>query len=366
MNSQRTDIKDGIDPIRLERAGEVLERHVRKRSTPGAVGLLVRGGGGVACWTAGRHTYEPDAPEVREDDLYDLASLTKVVVTTSICMALESGLDLDERVSEYVPAFRGDGRDAVKIRHLLAHCAGLPAHQRFFETCRGKASVLAAACRTPLTYAPGSATIYSDLSFLLLGAAIEGLGGVPLENLARQYIFGPLEMGQTMFLPGRELLDRIPPTEFQAEQRRGLIHGQVHDGNAWAMGGVAPHAGLFGAAADLGRFLRVMLNGGMHERRRVFSEDAIRRFTSRAELAPGSTRALGWDTVSEAGSSAGRRFSVRSFGHTGFTGTSVWADPERDVGVILLTNRVHPTRENQGIRRLRPEFHDAVMDAVRQ
>ncbi len=364
MQSERTDRRNGPDPRRLRRVQEILERHVRAKCTPGAVGILVRGAGEVACWTAGRHNYEPDSPKVRRDDIYDLASLTKVVATTSICMALEPQLNLDERVDRYVPSFQGDGKDRVTIRHLLAHCAGLPAHQRFFETCRGREAVLSAACGTPLTYPPGTTTIYSDLSFLLLGAAVERAGGAPLEELARGYVLGPAGMEETTFLPGPELLAKIPPTEFQAEQRRGLIHGQVHDGNAWAMGGVAPHAGLFGTAADLGRFLRVILNGGKREGTRVFSEAAIRRFTSRAGLAPGSTRALGWDTVSAAGSSAGRHFSARSFGHTGFTGTSVWVDPERDVGVVLLTNRVHPTRENERIRRLRPEFHDAVMEAA--
>lgn len=279
-------------------------------------------------------------------------------------MALEPHLNLDERVQKYVPSFKGDGKDRVTIRHLLAHCAGLPAHQRFFETCRGREAVLSAACGTPLAYPPGTRTTYSDLSFLLLGAAVEHVGGASLEELAQRYVLGPAGMEETMYLPGRELSARIPPTEFQAEQRRGLIHGQVHDGNAWAMGGVAPHAGLFGTAADLGRFLRVILNGGRVAGTRVFSEAAIRRYTSRAGLAPGSTRALGWDTVSTEGSSAGRHFSVRSFGHTGFTGTSIWVDSERDVGVVLLTNRVHPTRDNEGIRRLRPEFHDAVMEAV--
>lgn len=364
MESVRTDRGDGLDPQRLMRVREVLERHVRATSTPGAVGFLVRGAGEVACWTAGRHMYDAGAPEVREDDMFDLASLTKVVVTTSICMVLEPHLDLDERVDKYVPAFQGDGKDGVTIRHLLAHCAGLPAHQRFFETCTGRDAVLSAACGTPLAYAPGTRTTYSDLSFLLLGAAAEHVGGAPLEELAQRYVLGPVGMIETMYLPGTELLGRIPPTEYQAEQRRGLIHGQVHDGNAWAMGGVAPHAGLFGTAADLGRFLGVILNGGKVAGTRVFSEAAVRRFTSRAGLASGSTRAFGWDTVSTAGSSAGRHFSVRSFGHTGFTGTSVWVDPERGVGVVLLTNRVHPTRENEGIRRLRPEFHDAVMEAV--
>ena len=364
MESERRDCRDDLDPQRLKRVHEVLERHVRTKSAPGAVGLVVRGSGEVAYWTAGRHTYEPDSPAVHRDDLYDLASLTKVVVTTSICMALESCLDLDERVEKYVPAFQGDGKDGVTIRRLLAHCGGLPAHQRFFETCRGRDAVLSAACGTPLAYPPGTRTIYSDLSFFLLGAAVERVGGAPLEDLAEQFVLGPAGMGETMYLPGRKLLDRIPPTEFQAEKRRGLIHGQVHDGNAWAMGGVAPHAGLFGTAADLGRFVRLILNGGRLEGTRVFPAAAIRRFTSQAGLAPGSTRALGWDTVSKSGSSAGRHFSARSFGHTGFTGTSIWVDPERDVGVVLLTNRVHPTRENEGIRRLRPEFHDAVTEAV--
>ena len=255
MESERIERTNGPGPERLRRVREVLKRHVRTKSTPGAVGLVVGGSGEVACWTAGRHTYEADSPKVRKDDMYDLASLTKVVATTSICMALEPQLDLDERVDRYVPAFQGHGKDRVTMRHLLAHCAGLPAHQRFFETSRGRNAVLSAACGTPLAYLPGTRTIYSDLSFPLLGAAVEHVGGASLEELARRYVLGPAGMEETMYLPGPELLGRIPPTEFQAEQRRGLIHGQVHDGNAWAMGGVAPHAGLFGAAADLGRFL---------------------------------------------------------------------------------------------------------------
>ncbi len=354
----------GFDADRLERAREVLVEHVSARTTPGAVGLVVRREGVAARWAVGCHTYDTGAPEVRVDDLYDLASLTKVVVTTTLCMVLEEAgrLDLDAPVVERVPGFRGEGRDRVTARYLLAHCGGLPAHRSLYRTCRSKAEVLEAVCGTPLACEPGTETVYSDLGFLLLGALVEQVGGEALDRLARRAVFEPLGMGETTYCPGAELLPRIPPTEYDGGWRGGLVHGEVHDENAAGMGGVAPHAGLFGTAGDLGRFLRVFLCGGRTEG--VFSEERVRRFTSRAGLVPGSERALGWDTVSEKGSTAGRHFSPVSYGHLGFTGTSMWADPERDLGVVLLTNRVHPTRENLGIRQLRPAFHDAVAKAV--
>jgi len=356
----------GFDPARLARARTVLEDHVRTHTTPGAVALVLRRGGVAAHWAVGRHTYDATAPAVRPDDLYDLASVTKVVVTTTLCMVLEADgrLDLETPVSVQIPAFSGEGRDAVTVRRLLTHCGGLPAHRGFYETCRSKADTVAAVCRTPLTYQPGTETVYSDLGVILLGALVEHLGGGPLDELARRDVFDPLGMAESTYCPGEDLKLRIPPTEADKPWRGRLIHGEVHDENAAAMGGVAPHAGLFAPAGDLGRFLRCFLCGGQLEERQVFPEASVRRFTARANLVPGSTRALGWDTPSEKGSSAGRYFSSGAFGHTGFTGTSVWADPERDLGVILLTNRVHPTRENQDIRKLRPAFHDAVSEAL--
>lgn len=354
----------GFDADRLERAREVLVEYVSACTTPGAVGLVVRREGVAAQWAVGCHTYDGGTPEVRVDDLYDLASLTKVVVTATLCMVLEEAgrLDLDAPVVERVPSFTGEGRDRVTARHLLAHCGGLRAHRSLYWTCRSKVEVLEAVCGTALAYEPGTETVYSDLGFLLLGALVEQVGGEALDRQARRAIFEPLGMRETTYCPKPELLPRIPPTEYDREGRGGLVHGEVHDENAAWMGGVAPHAGLFGTADDLGRFLRTFLCGGRTEG--VFSEERVRKFTSRADLVLGSDRALGWDTISEKGSTTGRHFSPASYGHLGFTGTSMWADPERNLGVVLLTNRVHPTRKNLGIRQLRPAFHDAVVEAL--
>jgi CubicO group peptidase (beta-lactamase class C family) len=355
-----------FDRDRLRAAEEILERHVAERTTPGAVGLAVRREGVVARWAVGRHTYEQDSTQVRADDLYDLASLTKVVVTTTLCMILEAAgnLDLDDAVAKWLPEFDGGSRQRVTVRHLLAHCSGLPAHIPFFESCGSMEEVQSEVLATALTYEPGKDTVYSDLGFLLLGMIVAACGGEALEKLAQRHVFDPVGMGETGYLPNSELLPRIPPTEVNAEHRGGLIHGEVHDGNAAAMGGIAPHAGLFGKADDLGRFLQVMLCGGRRDEAQVFPAEGIGRFTKRAGLADGSSRALGWDTVSVRGSSAGRHFSTSGYGHTGFTGTTLWADPQQDLGVVLLTNRVHPSRDREGIKRLRPEFHGAVAEAV--
>ncbi len=357
----------GFDAERLEKARDVLERHVARGTTPGCVAVLLRREGMAASWAVGRHTYEADARPVRVDDIYDLASLTKIIATTTVGLSLysEGALDLDKPVSAVIPEFAGDGREGVTVRHLMAHCSGLPAHVRFFESCHSKEEVLAAVCRTPLKYATGADSIYSDLGFILLGAILERLTDKSLEQLTQERVIGPLEMLETGYMPSSDLLPRIPPTEEEGFWRHRLIHGEVHDSNAAAMGGIAPHAGLFGKASDLARFLRAMLCGGELEGHKHFSEKDLALFAGRAEIVEGSSRALGWDTPSETGSSAGAHFSPHSFGHTGFTGTSVWADPERDLGVVLLTNRVHPSRDREGIRNLRPEFHDAVAVAMR-
>ncbi len=355
-----------IDHDRLGRVAQVLEHHVAEQTTPGAVGIAVRRKGVVARWAVGHHTYEPDSPSVQVDDLYDLASLTKVVVTTTLCLIMESEgrLDIDAPVAAWLPDFKGNRREFVTLRHLLAHCSGLPAHIPFFETCGSMDEVLDQVLATELVYEPGTDTVYSDLGFLLLGMIVAACGEDAMQNLAQRMVFDPLGMHEIGYLPKPELLSRIPPTEVNAEHRGGLIHGEVHDGNASAMGGIAPHAGLFGKGDDLSRYLQAMLCDGRLDGEQVLPAEGIRKFTRRAGIVEGSTRALGWDTVSVTGSSAGRHFSEGSYGHMGFTGTTVWADPVQDLGVVLLTNRVHPSREGDGIKRLRPEFHDAVAEAV--
>ena len=355
-----------FDDEKLDLARVVLENHVAQKTMPGAVGLVLRRGGVVARWAVGQHTYDWDARSVLVDDLFDLASVTKAVVTTTLCaLFVERGkLDLDAPIKEYVPAFGGGGKDGVTARHVLAHCGGLPAHVHLYKQHAGREDILQAVCDLELAYAPGSETAYSDMGFLLLGMALEAMGGARLDRLAQRFVFDPLGMKDACYCPNVDLRPRILPTEVKANLRQGLVWGEVHDENAAAMGGVASHAGVFATADDLGRFVQMWLCGGMLDGVRILSEDVVGLFTQRAHLAPKSTWALGWDTVSAGGSSSGRYFSERSFGSLGFTGTSVWIDPKRDLGVVLLTNRVHPTRDNWQINELRPAFHDAVSEAL--
>jgi CubicO group peptidase (beta-lactamase class C family) len=204
--------------------------------------------------------------------------------------------------------------------------------------------------------------VYSDLGILLLGEVLERVTGKELEELARTEVLDPLGMSDTMYRPPPSLKSRIAPTE-QDSWRGRLVHGEVHDENAFGLGGVAPHAGLFSTARSLAALAQMMLNGGAYDGKRILNAETIALFTRRVNLVPESSRALGWDTPSEP-SAAGKLFSYSSYGHTGFTGTSLWIDPERELFAILLTNRVHPTRENRKIFDLRPAFHDAVQQAV--
>ena len=364
----------GFNPQKLDRARRVLQHHVHTRTTPGAVGLVLRRAGIVTCWAVGHHTYQSDATPVQINTLYDLASVTKVIATTTLCMLFvdQDRLDLDAPVQFYVPAFTGKNKNRVTVRHLLAHCSGLPAHVHLYKRIRRwtqinadkrqevsrREAMLDAACQHPLTYEPGTDTVYSDLGFLTLGKILETIGGHRLDHLVRQHIFEPLEMNDTWYCPPPHLKHRIAPTEDGSDLRDHLVHGEVHDENTAAMGGIASHAGLFSTAHDLSKCLLAWLGAG------IFPKRSIPQFTTRANIAPNSTWALGWDTVSPGGSSSGRYFSEQSFGILGFTGTSVWGDPIRDLGVILLTNRVHPTRENNQIAHLRPEFHDAISEAL--
>lgn len=312
----------------------------------------------------GRLTYDADAPPVSAGTIYDLASLTKVVATTTMAMILvdEGRLDLDQPVQELLPGFTGPGKKAVTVRHLLTHSSGLPAVAPLYKEIRGREAYLERIQAMDLEYPPGSRSTYSDLGIILLGEILERTAGQPLEAFVRERVLGPLGMRDTRFRPPAELWPRIAPTEVDPWRGR-LIHGEVHDENAFALGGAAPHAGLFGTAGDLARFAQMLLNSGTLEGRRIVSQETVALFTRRAGI-PGSDRALGWDTKSAEGSSAGTLFSPRSFGHTGFTGTSIWIDPERKVFVILLTNRVHPTRENNLIREVRPAVADAVVRAL--
>ena len=306
----------------------------------------------------GTLTYDAGAAPARLDTWFDLASLTKVVATVPIAMRhVESErLALDAPVSSWLDGWSEGARADVRVRHLLDHSSGLPAYAPLWRQARGREAFARAIAELPLESAPGSVSVYSDLGFMLLGFILENVGGAPLD---RQ--FGDLgaALGEIAYSPGAGLRPRIAPTEIDPD--RGLRHGEVHDENAAALGGVAAHAGLFGTAAAAAAYARLVLRT-FREATLLGSPATMRLFAARTGV-PGSSRALGWDTMLPT-SSCGTRMSPTAIGHTGFTGTSLWIDWEHGVYVVLLTNRVHPTRDNEQLRELRPRLHDAILGAL--
>ena len=354
-----------LDEKLLVRATAVLEHHVRHQTTPCASAAILNREGTVAKWVVGRHTYAADAKALGFGDLFDLASVTKVMATATLLgMFSERGdIDLDAPVYATIPEFRADAR--ITPRALLAHCGGLPAHIHLYKRLIDRKEVVRAVCKMDLEYAPLSKSVYSDMGYILLGELLERRFSAPLNELFRDCIREPMGLYETVFGPGESAKPRIVPTERDLAWRGRLVHGEVHDENASVMRGVAPHAGLFATLDNVSRFAQMWLNEGVLDGKRFLGKDTVRMFRSRAMLDDDSTWALGWDTVSAEGSTSGQHFSSESYGILGFTGTSIWVDPAKEIAVVLLTNRVHPTRDNLGIRKLRPEFHDAAIEAVK-
>jgi len=351
----------------LQPAYDVLDRAVADHAFPGGV-LAVGYHGVLAVHAFGRQTYDANSPAVTPATIYDAASLTKSVVTTTlVAMQVEAGqIDLDATVAHYIPEWASgpnpDWRSRVTIRHLLTHTSGLPAHEDFYKTVKNSREMIARICAEPLAYEPGTQSVYSDLGFILLGEILQRVTGRALDQLAHERIFAPLGMDSTTFKPGAALRPRIAPTENDASWRKRLIHGEVHDENAFAMGGVAGHAGMFATAPDLAAFCQMVLNGGIYAHRRLLAPATVGLFTSPSALGQG-TRTLGWMLPTE-NSASGQFFAPGSFGHLGFTGTSIWIDPSRELFVVLLTNRVYPTRDNEKIAEVRPAVHDAIVQAL--
>jgi CubicO group peptidase (beta-lactamase class C family) len=337
---------------RFAAAASIVERGVSRRAYPGATIEVGNHAGVLWREAVGTLTYAPDAPRVTSDTVYDLASLTKVIATTTRAMqAVEAGaLALDTRVAERLREWRGADREAVTVADLLEHASGLTAYLPFFRDHHGRAEFERAICTLPLEYAPRTQSIYSDLGFILLGFMLEDAGAG---------LSGFDQPGIT-FNPPRDWKDRCAPTELDLWRGR-LLQGEVHDENAWVLGGIAAHAGLFGTAAAVGRFARDVL-GGMGGATTFARPATFARFARKSSV-PASSRALGWDTMLPT-SSCGTRLSPRALGHTGFTGTSLWIDPEHDLYVVFLTNRVHPSRDNNAIQPIRRAMHDAVMQAI--
>jgi CubicO group peptidase (beta-lactamase class C family) len=344
-------------------ARRILDEAVGARAFPAVVAEVGQAAGPLWCHAAGRLTYDTDAPAAGRETVFDLASLTKVISTTTLAMHLvaEGAMSLDDPASTWLAEWRGSDRTDVSVRDLLSHTSGLPGHLPLYEDHAGRADYQRTLATLPLEYAPRTRAVYSDLGFILLGFILEDAGGAPLAQLFER-VSRVVEPEPLKFNPPRSWRAHIAPTEVDPWRGRLLV-GEVHDENAWALGGVAGHAGLFGTAAAVGRFARATLR--LLAGAPASQETATARlFARRREAIPNSSRALGWDTMLPT-SSCGQRMSSASIGHTGFTGTSIWIDPEADVYVVLLTNRVHPTRRNDAILGVRPAFHDAVMCALR-
>jgi serine-type D-Ala-D-Ala carboxypeptidase len=407
-------------------AFSLLKDAIAARAFPAASIAVTRGGKLIALKAFGHFIYEKDsgAPfkpvsglsgdfdsAVTPSTLFDLASLTKVIATTTMAMILyERGLlELDAPIIGTLPEFLADSCDEidprrhdVTFRMLLAHSSGLPAYEKLFLKAHSRDELLFAALTTALSADPGVRAEYSDIGFITLGAALERIANEEsLAQFCQREIFGPLAMSNTTFNPPADLRPQIPPTADERKQQHGpgtcalettdsdaissagpkdvsptdahssfrdhviqgrIVQGFVQDENARVLGGIAPHAGLFSTAEDLARFAHCMLNGGAP----ILRPATIALFTRRQSTPPGTSRALGWDTPSSPASpsQSGKYFGPASFGHLGYTGTSLWIDPERQLSITLLSNRTWPDCANQAIRQIRPQFYDAIVKAL--
>jgi CubicO group peptidase (beta-lactamase class C family) len=342
-------------------AADIVQRGVDERAFPAAV--VEVGTRGDVLWhqAFGRLDSDPESPVTQKDTLFDLASLTKVIATTSLVMRLvERGtLALDQTIRSWIPEWRGNDREDVTLRSLLTHSSGLTAWLPFYRDHTGRQEFQHAICSLPLEYPPDTQSIYSDLGFILLGFIVEDAGGAAFSSQAAR-LLSEITSAPLMFNPPAEPRSSIAPTEQDSWRGRRLV-GEVHDENCWALGGAAGHSGLFGTAQAVGDFARAMLGALKGTDPRIAGTETVRLFVKRSAAVPGS-RALGWDTMLPT-SSCGTNISRSAFGHTGFTGTTLWIDPEREAYVVFLTNRVNPTRENTAIQKIRPALHDAILTA---
>ena len=365
-----------------------IEAAVERGVFPGAVVLVSRAGTVLYRRAVGWRSLEPTRTPLNEEVIFDVASLTKPLATTLALMLLikEKKIRLDDRISRFFPNFGVYGKTHVTFRHLLSHSSGLPAIRPYYreiadrEAKEGKVGLLGTRSAREFVYTqlqrekleapPGRQAIYSDLGFILLGAVIEEISGMGLDQYCRDKIFRPLGLASTTFLnlelirrhKLQPVLEKFAPTE-RCSWRKRVLCGEVHDDNAYAMAGVAGHAGLFSTVDDINQLVNLLI--GCYQGEHPFLPSAlVREFWTRDRNVPGSTWALGWDTPSPQHSSAGELFSSLSVGHLGFTGTSLWIDLQRQTHVIVLSNRIHPRRDNEKIQTFRPALHTAIMQVV--
>jgi CubicO group peptidase (beta-lactamase class C family) len=347
------------DDALLARVRATLDRAVADSAFPGAYALVGTHDRILASYGAG-HLDWARSPRPTDSTMWDMASLTKVVALTSAMMQLVEThrVELDAPVQRYLPAWTGPNKEKVTVRHLLTHSSGLPAWRPLYKEATDAASAMALALATPLDTLPGVRMVYSDIGGILMGEIVRAVTGERIDTYFAKHIAGPLKLRDSMFLPPKSLLDRIAPTEIDPWRQRHL-RGEVHDENAAMLGGVSGHAGLFSSARDLGRIAQLYLNRGALDGVRIWKPETIVQFTT-VQDSLFSNRALGWETPNGQ-NSAGHLMTTPAFGHTGFTGTSIWIDPGDDLFIVLVTNRVNPTRANTKITAVRQALADTVM-----
>ena len=371
----------------MQKAAAPVNDERRPHVFPGASLVVSQSGDVVFRQTVGSRSLQPERTPMKPDMVFDIASLTKVLVTVTLCMRLveEDLLNLDWRLSRIFQTFGTHGKETMTVRHLLTHMSGYAATHPYYKyiakaensdrtgvmTTRSASEMICNEIfRSKLENMPGKVTRYSDIGFILLGNAIETITGQTLDKLAVKHVFKPLDLQSTGYIDLSSMkrkglqpvLENIVPTA-RCPWRGRILCGEVHDDNAWAMGGIAPHSGIFSTADDVHKFGVEMLNCYLG-RGSLVEQAVVRKFWTIAGDDPHSSWALGWDTPSAEGSSSGKFFSGSSVGHLAFTGCSLWIDPEREIVVVLLSNRIHPTPENLSIREFRPAIHDHIMRAL--
>lgn len=342
----------------------VIQKAIDDKAFPGAVVLVWKDGRVIYENAFGNYTYDKGSEKVYPFTLYDLASLTKVVATTTAAMICYDRklFSLEDKVVKYIPEFGANGKENISIKNLLLHNSGLPAWKKFYGRGLTSKDVIKEIYNSELEYKTGEKTLYSDLGIITLGKIIEKVTAKSLDKFCSNEIFIPLKMNSTIYNPDEKIKILCAPTEKDDYWRMKTLQGEVHDETSAMLGGVAGHAGLFSTAEDISKLMAVLMNKGKLGDKEFIKQSTVELFTKRFSYE--STRGLGWDTKSDSGSSAGKYFGKKSFGHTGYTGTSIWADPERNLFVIFLTNRVHPTRDNTEIQKVRPQLHNAIIQSL--
>jgi beta-N-acetylhexosaminidase len=356
----------GFNRDSLEAVDRIVDEAIKDSAFPGAALVIVKDGIVVHEKAYGSFDYEPYSKRVEVSSMFDLASVTKVMSTTSAVMRLvgEGKLRIEDPVVKYFPKFGQNGKERITLYNLMVHNSGLVAWRKLYEECKTPQELVDSIFAARLTYKTGDTTIYSDLGLITTGKIVEKVTGTTLDRYVDSVFFQPMGMTSTMYNPPERLWSRAMPTEVDSYWRKTgkAIQGTVHDENAWALGGVSGHAGLFSTAPNLAVLLQMELNGGVYGGKRYLKEEVLRRFTTRQS--PKSSRGIGWDTKASPRGWSGRLLSEKTWLHTGFTGTSVATDPTRNLIVVFLTNRVYPTRNSQKINGVRPRVHDAIVRAL--